>query len=800
MALPSHYFLLWVLSRAGFCQTKSECWQGGFTEELCCNEAHPEGNLDCWDGNFYTYDLCCPPAGIAVNSSGLDDWSCWTGGFTQEACCDHAVSPRGNPACWLGEYTYERCCSPNNKKHELLHEIRGESEGCWQGNHDLEKICCNPREDKETVRICWQSGYNYYDCCKRDPTLVASLVAIRLEAESVLGLLPEAKDQELDLPFQPPSCQSNEGFVDRTVCGHLQQAEDMLRHQLDFGCWSAEYTREYCCNPRLPHGHISCWDLEHTFERCCLGVNPQIAVLQEFYRCEHCISMFQQPRFTCVEIELCRRRYGGTIVAMSQGSSSLFRHTHVEVLCLPKLGEAIGGSGIAAATFALQWVKVHHRQQAQVDLLHGVDTSSVLEVAVMFAPWLAFGFSRFATAIRGSPQPVLKEQLQSGRIMTIDGARLIGTAAVVLIHMNIHFPMKDPQLNARRLMWFYAIRFTDIFGVLSVLVMQSRSESLLTSADALWRKLGRQLPLSFIMVRLATWTAGLCPHFDLSCENMNNSSWSVDLLVRCLTFSHYWHLSLDIRIWLFFRILYWFNQRIPPGVVLVLAALICFWMVYPFEKTFHQEIYFEFWPYRLPMSLLVYAFSMKQMQLQRWALQHPLLWCSTAALLCSLGWVRCIPEPIEPTSDSFRKIPCTLSGWTFFWGGVFFHLGVAMFCIQPCVSMPRALDWMVRRLSPLAFGILALHMEVFFLLERCERMLTPWFSFITKIRVYHWDDPPRWLTLASWACALVICVLAAQVALGIVQKPWERCWLRCPKPVSRVLVLAYVLFFMREML
>eukprot|EP00438_Fugacium_kawagutii_P002413 Skav210798 [mRNA] locus=scaffold275:231598:233985:+ [translate_table: standard] len=795
MALQSQLFFLCVLGRAGFCQTKSECWQGVFTEELCCNA--PGGNPDCWDGNIYTYETCCAPDGITASSSGLNHLNCWTGGFTRETCCNHTVSPNGNPACWLGEYTYERCCSSSTKKQEILREIRVETTACWQGNHELERICCNPLQDKEVVSICWQAGSNYHDCCKRDLNLVASLVSVRREAESVLGLLPEAKNQQLDLPFQPPSCQSNAGLVDQTVCHHLQRAEDMLRHQPDFGCWFEEYTREHCCNPRLPHGHRSCWDLEHTFERCCLGVNPQIAILQEFYRCEHCISMFQQPRFTCQEMDLCTRRYGGTIIAMSKGSNSLFGHTDVDVLCLPKLGEAIGGSGIAAATFALQWVKAHHWQPAQVDLLHGVETSSVLEVAVMFAPWL-FGLSGFAWASR-SPQPV-KEQLQSERIMAIDAARLIGTAAVVLTHMNIHFPMNDPQLNARRLMWQYGIRFTDIFGVLSVLVMQSRSETLLRSADALWRKLGRQLPLSFIMVRLATWTAGLCPHFDQSCKNMNESSWSAELLVRCLTFSHLWHLSVDIKIWLFFRSLYWLNQRIPPGVVLVLAALICLWMVFPDENTLHQNIYYEFWPYRLPMSLLVYAFSMKQMQLQRWALQHPVLWCSTAALLCSLGWVRCIPEPMEPTVERLKQIRCTETGWAFFWGGVFFHLGVAMFCIQPCVSMPWALDWIVRRLSPLAFGILALHMDVFLKLSRCERLLFPWFSFIAKIHVYHWDDPPRWVTLALWPCALLICVLAAQLVLGMVQKPWERCWSQCPKPVSRVLVLAYVLLFLREVL
>ena len=39
----------------------ASCWEGNFTEELCCNTAVSEVGLkDCWD-SFYFYENCCPP-------------------------------------------------------------------------------------------------------------------------------------------------------------------------------------------------------------------------------------------------------------------------------------------------------------------------------------------------------------------------------------------------------------------------------------------------------------------------------------------------------------------------------------------------------------------------------------------------------------------------------------------------------------------------------------------------------------------------------------------------------------------
>lgn len=77
------------------------CWQGGFTEKICCAlEIGPEGNPDCWDGVSFTYKKCCPPRRNL----------CWNGEFTAEVCCN---GRSGNSTCWDGTYfTFERCCPP----------------------------------------------------------------------------------------------------------------------------------------------------------------------------------------------------------------------------------------------------------------------------------------------------------------------------------------------------------------------------------------------------------------------------------------------------------------------------------------------------------------------------------------------------------------------------------------------------------------------------------------------------------------------------------------------------------------
>eukprot|EP00438_Fugacium_kawagutii_P035400 Skav212560 [mRNA] locus=scaffold2398:27124:30585:+ [translate_table: standard] len=786
-------------------QTDSTCWNGVFTEEACCSRAVSlRGNPECWMGE-YTYERCCPSKflnweltnksrgafnDIMTPAEPLTDWSCWTGVFSEEACCSSTVSPGGNPACWFGGYTYERCCPVDfvNKIHteHVFRESPQVSQpkaDCWKGNHNLEMGCCNPFEDKKlTAAFCWKDGRNHYDCCKRDYNVVASLAT--LLKQSVLKVVPLNATGLLELPLQRPAiCQNTGGFTDLQVCQHLQQAEDMLRHG-DPGCWSGFLTRDYCCDP--PQGNPQCWNLDFTYETCCLGMNPEVAILREFYGCEKCLSMVQQPQFTCEDLDVWRRR--GTIIAMSKGSKDLFGDVSVDVLCLPKMVDT--RESVTAAIFALQWVKDHHRALApSLHLLSRDET--ILEVAVMLVPWLAF---RIWRAICGSDQPVAKvDQLQ--RIVANDGARLIGTLVVVLVHVNIVAPINDPDLEARRLMWHYALRFTDIFGVLSVLVTSKHSESLLGSADALWRKLGRQLPISFIMVRLRMWTAGLCQHFE-SCEDVANSRWSLELLVRCLTFSQLWHLSIDIKIWMVFRAIYWLNQHLAAPVVLLGVALICIVVVH--QNTFHENLYYQFWAYRLPMSLLVYAFSLKRRQMQRWAPRYPWLWCSTAAMFCGLGWVGCIPQPANPMVPWQMQGRCTETGWAFFWGGVFFHLGVAMLCLfwPPRLSMP-AFNWIAHRLSPLAFAVLTLHFQFFRVLNRCEHSVSPWFFFAAPdTEIQFRDDSPRWLHLVLWTGGIVLCLLAAQVVYCMVQQPWEKCWFQCPKPVSRVLVFAYLLLFL----
>ncbi len=42
----------------------ASCWAGNYSEELCCNTAVSEVGLkDCWD-SFYSYENCCPPPGL----------------------------------------------------------------------------------------------------------------------------------------------------------------------------------------------------------------------------------------------------------------------------------------------------------------------------------------------------------------------------------------------------------------------------------------------------------------------------------------------------------------------------------------------------------------------------------------------------------------------------------------------------------------------------------------------------------------------------------------------------------------
>eukprot|EP00438_Fugacium_kawagutii_P011452 Skav234942 [mRNA] locus=scaffold2817:8871:11237:- [translate_table: standard] len=739
----------------------------------------------------YTYEKCCspdilPPVIPITDSADVTGLSCWTEGFTEEICCSSDASPHGNPECWMGEYTYEKCCFSQPTVPNDIHQA------CWGGNEQFQKICCDPfGQDPH----CWETGSTYHDCCKRGSNEVASLIALR--EKSVLEVVAKPN---LELPFQqgPALCQDIGNIVDKEVCHYLRQAEDeLLGHQLsssDLSCWSGIFTRDYCCS-QLPLGNPHCWANELTFETCCLNLSFPVSVLHQFYRCENCLSVFQQPSLTCQDIAPCWHR--GTMVALSQGSDrrSLFGTAKALVLCLPRLTTEKWTKSAAAAVFTMQWVKDHHRTVTQLDLFH-VPSTTMPEIAVMLGPWLVLCI----ISTLGGRKHLSPSKVQ--RIAAIDVGRLIGTAAAVLLHMNLyHYHPNDHQVQNRQRVWHHALRFTDIFGVLSVLVA-SQPDSLLASLDALWRKLGRQLTLSFLMTRAPIWTAGICPHIskEVCHDQVATSQWSARMLVGCLTFSNetpQWYLSMDLKVWLALRAVHILKQRFSPQVILVLLVfvIISLCMAVLPQNNYNSDLYIKFWTYRLPMTLLVYLFLLRREQLQRCALQQPWLWCVTAASMCGFGWVGCVPRVPQPG----EHISCMHEDRWFFVGGVFFHLGVAMLCLQPPVSMPGVAHRMVCTLSPLAPGILTIHHCVLEVMKRCEHNASPWFFLKTEdLYVSHWDrdDSPRWLSLSFSAASLALCVLTAQVVLWTVQRPWEFYWFQCPKHISRAAVFAYLLLFL----
>ncbi|CAE7458423.1 unnamed protein product [Symbiodinium natans] len=739
-----------------------DCWSGVFNEQFCCDASYAAGHPLCWD-DVYTYERCCP-AKVTANSSHNRQTmattaganlavDCWSGVFTEPFCCIANVSE-----CWSGIFTYEECC-----------------QSCWAGNRFQEKACCNAFKQDS---LSWREGHSLQNRCKRDPGVVAALSAVRDDLVLEVTARPN-----LELPFQdPPAGLSAGGHLQDEVHAFLEHSEHQLRHP---GCWHGIYTREYCCPPSLPRGNHECFSSIYTYNRCCLEEMPQVTLLQKFYRCEHCVSSFRRSvltrTFSCEDVQLCWS-LSGTIIAASKGNGS------IDILCLPTVTEDLMPA--SSAVFALQWVSAHHATAPHVDIISRNDFQLYFfEILPVLVPWLMGALhTRFWSRSGKAQQAVHREQ--AGKDVTIDCARMVGVLAVVLIHLNIN-------RNSRhdRAIWRHAYRFIDVFDVVSVLVHRSHSESLLDSLDALWRKLARQLPLSYVLLRANVWSAGICPNVE-SCLDVQKLPWSLDTVVTCLTFSYQWQLHMDLKVWLALRSVYIFNYHgVPPTGVLAFMAS-TFLVLYPHQPA--NGLYYEFSCYRLPMSFLVLAVSLCRKPLLSWGERFPLFWSSLAALLCSLGWLRCLPHVPDKNGDlEALAQTCTDNGPDFFWGGVFFHLGVAMCCLQPAVAMPRALRGIVSRIAPLALGIVTLHDPwLFWVLHRCQRMSSPWFFFQGYVhqqptRTSLAPDLPFWVGASFIAFAVIV----AQLVLWTVQQPWERLFMQCPKPLSRVLVVAYLLLF-----
>ena len=114
------------------------------------------------------------------------------------------------------------------------------------------------------------------------------------------------------------------------------------------------------------------------------------------------------------------------------------------------------------------------------------------------------------------------------------------------------------------------------------------------------------------MVRSRVWTAGLCPSLE-SCRYID-ASWSTEILIRSLTFSHHWQLSVDLKVWLVVRALNVLNHFSSPILGTVVTALVC--VCVTMSQHVEENLYYQFWAYRLPMALLVYAVLLRRRQLQ----------------------------------------------------------------------------------------------------------------------------------------------------------------------------------------
>ena len=769
-------------------RSNPDCWSGGFTEEICCNVSYDAGNPACWDGIF-TYETCClsTRSSDSIRSPSAD---CWSGGFTEALCCN-ALYDAGNPACWDGMFTYELCCPSkllvtnalNDSSAQPVLEV-GRAE-CWNADHNVEKWCCD-RSSQDAA--CWQGENSYNRCCKRDPWVIASLAAMRNGS-----MLEVAAQPRLDLPFQQESsiCGDGRGHVDKVVCDLLQHAEHMLRHPLRSDCWSEDFMKMHCCNTRVSHDDPVCFAEGFTHEACCLGVSPQVKLLQQFYNCDHCMSMLNQSKFNCDDYHLCWQHHGGIVIATSRG---LLRSA--DIVCLPAAHDTVSTveAITSSAAFALQWVRAHHDSDSFIDLNSRMGANA-MEIVCMLGPWLLG-----ATGIWHRKRVACRQPNQ--RDLAIDSARMVVTVAIVSMHLAFVFRERSPEANKHLAIWHYNLRFVDIFGVIAVLLSESHSESCLASWDALWRKLARQVPLSFVYERSQAWASGICSDLA-SCTSTEQSSWSFQLVVRCLTFSHHWNLHLDLKIWLALRAVYILNhQGLSPMLVAALVvpiSLACLHSGY-LSNMHNPELYYQFWTYRLPMSLLVLFVALRRRRLQDWGSRYPWAWTAVAAALCSLGWVRCIPKLPHDDAPVWWQDPCIKEGSSFFLGGMFFHVGVAMFCLQPPFATPQALRRVILRLSTLTTSILILHWRVFSFVSECEYSSSP--SLLMKGPTLHLHiaeqaehESSRWAGICLWTLTVLSCPLVAQLVLWTIQHPWERLFLLCPKPISRAITFAYVLFF-----
>eukprot|EP00929_Paragymnodinium_shiwhaense_P073728 TRINITY_DN37670_c0_g1_i2.p1 TRINITY_DN37670_c0_g1~~TRINITY_DN37670_c0_g1_i2.p1 ORF type:complete len:346 (-),score=48.48 TRINITY_DN37670_c0_g1_i2:578-1561(-) len=101
------------------------CWSKGYSAAVCCDARMGlQGNSECWDGVF-TYERCCEgkpqaPAKKRVRVVTVykevpmtADQYCWgLDSVKEHVCCDTRQGPSGVASCWGGAATFEACCTP----------------------------------------------------------------------------------------------------------------------------------------------------------------------------------------------------------------------------------------------------------------------------------------------------------------------------------------------------------------------------------------------------------------------------------------------------------------------------------------------------------------------------------------------------------------------------------------------------------------------------------------------------------------------------------------------------------------
>eukprot|EP00927_Polykrikos_kofoidii_P006270 TRINITY_DN12549_c0_g3_i1.p1 TRINITY_DN12549_c0_g3~~TRINITY_DN12549_c0_g3_i1.p1 ORF type:complete len:950 (+),score=118.71 TRINITY_DN12549_c0_g3_i1:76-2925(+) len=721
---------------------------------------------------------------------------CWSHGYSAEWCCDVSITPVGRPECWVGPFTFAACCGdgvPSTTSKGGLPDCKAAD---WPRMYCCVAFQRNVEMSPDVASLCWGDGAvrpkkgspREAECCSCEAMFFACEECVEIGQRDMITLndiyaceaAGRAMFMELRWDGMQPyaACVPGGGWCSMQSLPRLiDKAEQRLGKV-----------------PRVDV-HTTCathwWLKVDAFVAVFVALAALFVTgsfpfpLRSGHTGGHFSSFDGKPD-------------SGGITRSSPGVGSTSTDGCVAFVHTGRVrGSKCGGDNSCGGGSDTRF-------GTSASSSGGNCTSNIGDLV---------GSDNGTKLCGGGPAEAIRSscggEIQRPRNLQADLVRVICTAGVVALHLNVAYPNITPAGTS----FFHSLnrlpRFVDGFTVLgAVFIADVDNWAVLVALDRLWRKMVRQWPVFLFPYHL--FTGGWCTRItDCFPSDVTVVSSALPLPKRVVLRWAWrsgeadpWPYTVDLWIYLSLASLSVCQHHFGLHFYrIVFIAIIAYcWNV----SVIHEAEYFGFSSYRLPMALFIFSLA-RCPRLFNWAASRPLLGRALVFGLLGGGFA---PPVSDFSQDSSWKIPSHYRvGRYFVLSGLSFHLGLLWLVRCPeLFPLPKRGSFKncLRSLADLCFAVSLSHHNLLHAWRQCQQTTkASWMLLYYQRQPFfrsstcHHERPAISQVLGGFV------VVGGSLALSwavvkFVQRPWITLASTVESRLRRALTAAFILLVLYD--